>query len=86
MTLRPQLKASVEPIVVSGDGLFLLSEGGHAWMPTPVYAALAPMLDGTHTIEEIFAAFSDIYPIKQVFGALDRLRKGRISRRGCSPI
>ncbi|WP_426612525.1 TOMM precursor leader peptide-binding protein [Bradyrhizobium sp. McL0616] len=66
----------MEPIVVSGDGLFLLSEGGHAWMPSPVYAALAPLLDGTHTIEDIFTAISDIYPIQQVFGALDRLRTG----------
>jgi oxazoline/thiazoline synthase len=73
-TARPRLKASVEPIVVSDDGLFLLSDGRHDWMPAPVYVALAPMLDGAHTIEAIFTALSDSYPIQQVFAALDHLR------------
>jgi len=50
---RPRFKSCVEPIS-SDDGLFLLSEGRHAWMPDPIYAALAPMLDGTHEVEAIF--------------------------------
>ena len=37
---------------------------------------VAPMLDGAHTIEAIFAALSDTYPIQQVFAALDHLRNG----------
>jgi oxazoline/thiazoline synthase len=71
---RPRFKSCFQPIVSSGDGLFLLSEGRHAWMPDPLYAALAPMLDGTHEIEAIFTALSDLYPAEQVFAALDRLR------------
>ena len=43
-------------------------------MPTPVYAAVAPMLDGRPRVEAIFEALSDTYPIEQVFAALDRLR------------
>jgi bacteriocin biosynthesis cyclodehydratase domain-containing protein len=70
---RPRFKSCVQPII-SDDGLFLLSEGRHAWMPDPVYAALAPMLDGGHEIEAIFDALCNTYPAEHVFAALDRLR------------
>jgi oxazoline/thiazoline synthase len=73
--VRPRLKSCVQPIISSDGGeLFLLSEGRNAWIPEPVYAALAPMLDGAHEVEAIFAALSDSYPIEQVFAALERLR------------
>jgi ribosomal protein S12 methylthiotransferase accessory factor len=72
--LRPRFKSSVQPIISSDAGLFLLSEGRQAWIPDPVYAAVAPMLDGTHEVEAIFAALSDSYPVEHVFAALDRLR------------
>ena len=70
---RPRFKSCVEPIS-SDDGLFLLSEGRHAWMPDPIYAALAPMLDGAHEVEAIFEVLSSAYPVEHVFAALDRLR------------
>src|SRR5438034_196798 len=71
---RPRFKSCVQPIISPDDGLFLLSEGRHAWMPDPVYAALAPMLDGAHEIEAIFDALCNTYPVEHVFAALDRLR------------
>jgi hypothetical protein len=70
---RPRFKSCVEPIS-SDDGLFLLSEGRRAWMPDPIFAALAPMLDGAHGVEAIFEALSDTYPVEEVFAALDWLR------------
>jgi oxazoline/thiazoline synthase len=70
---RPRFKSCVEPIS-SDDGLFLLSEGRRAWMPDPLFAALAPMLDGAHGVEAIFEALSDTYPVEEVFAALDWLR------------
>jgi oxazoline/thiazoline synthase len=70
---RPRFKSCVRPIITA-DGLFLLSEGRNAWIPDPVYAAIAPMLDGAHEVEAIFAALSDTYLVEQVFAALDRLR------------
>jgi oxazoline/thiazoline synthase len=73
-TVRPRFRSCVQPIITSDDGLFLLSEGRHAWIADPVYAALAPMLDGAHEVETIFAALSDTYPVEKVFAALDRLR------------
>jgi oxazoline/thiazoline synthase len=72
--VRPRFKSCVQPIISSESGLFLLSEGRHAWMPDPIYAAVAPMLDGTHEVEAIFKALSDAYSVEQVFAALDRLR------------
>jgi bacteriocin biosynthesis cyclodehydratase domain-containing protein len=72
-TARPRFKSCVQPII-SDDGLFLLSEGQQAWMPDPVYAALAPLLDGVHEVETIFEALGDTYPVEHVFAALDRLR------------
>lgn len=72
--LRPRFKSSVQPIISSDAGLILLSEGRQAWIPDPIYAAVAPMLDGTHEVEAIFAALSGAYPVEHVFAALDRLR------------
>jgi bacteriocin biosynthesis cyclodehydratase domain-containing protein len=73
-TEPPRFKASVEPIVSSDGELFLLSEGRNAWISDPIYAAVAPMLDGTHTVGKIFATLCETYPAEQVFAALDRLR------------
>lgn len=73
-TARPRFKACVQSIVNSDDGLILLSESERAWIPDPIYAALAPMLDGVHEIEAIFEALSGTYPAERVFAALDCLR------------
>jgi ribosomal protein S12 methylthiotransferase accessory factor len=72
-TARPRFKSHLQPIICSDDGLFLLSEGWHAWIPDPVCAALAPMLDGAHEVEAIFEALTDVHPVEHVFAALDRL-------------
>lgn len=72
--LRPRFKSSVQPVISSDSGLFLLSEDRHAWLADPVYAAVAPMLDGDHEVEAIFDALSGAYPAERVFAALVRLR------------
>jgi bacteriocin biosynthesis cyclodehydratase domain-containing protein len=71
---RPRFKSGVLPVVDSADGLFLISEGRQAWIPEPIYAALAPMLDGAHEVEAIFEGLSETYPAEEVFAALDHLR------------
>jgi oxazoline/thiazoline synthase len=71
---RPRLKSCLEPIVDRDDGLFLLSEGQHAWLKATVFAALAPMLDGAHEIDAIFEALSENFPPEQVVAALVHLR------------
>jgi oxazoline/thiazoline synthase len=70
----PRFKACFEPIVDKDDGLFLLREGDHVWLPDPVYAALAPMLDGAHSIDAIFSELCDGYPSERIYGALGHLR------------
>ena len=66
---RPRFKSGVRPIIDSDDGLFLIAEGQQAWMPDPIYAALAPMLDGAHDVEAIFD------------GLCEAIRQSRFSRR-----
>jgi ribosomal protein S12 methylthiotransferase accessory factor len=74
--MRPRFKYSLQPIISSEGGLFLLSEGLHTWIPDPLYGALARMLDGAHDVEEIFVTLSESYPAEQIFAALDGLRAG----------
>lgn len=81
---RPCFKACVEPIITADDGLFLFSEGGHAWLPEPIYGALAPLLDGAHEIEDIFDRLSESYPADLVFSALDRLKTSGYLAEGTS--
>jgi ribosomal protein S12 methylthiotransferase accessory factor len=71
---RPRFKSGVLAITDSDDGLFLIAEGRREWMPDPVYAALAPMLDGAHEVEAIFERLSEAYSAAHVFAALDHLR------------
>ncbi|MEM8662545.1 MAG: TOMM precursor leader peptide-binding protein [Pseudomonadota bacterium] len=71
---RPRFKSFVEPVVDPDDGLILLSEDHHAWMPQSIYAALAPLLDGTRDIEAVFAALADRHSTHAIFAALDDLR------------
>jgi len=82
--VRPRFKSCVQPFVSSDSGLFLLSEGRQAWIPDPVYAAVASMLDGAHQVEEIFAALSGAYPIEQVLVALHRLRTSGYLAEDCA--
>jgi oxazoline/thiazoline synthase len=71
---RPRFKSGVLPIVDIEDGLFLIAEDRRAWMPDPVYAALAPMLDGAHAVEVIFERLAETYAAGDVLAALDYLR------------
>ena len=71
---HPRFKSFVEPIIDFDDGLFLLSEGESVWLPGAIYAAVAPLLDGTHDIESIFDALSESHEAADVFEALDHLR------------
>jgi bacteriocin biosynthesis cyclodehydratase domain-containing protein len=73
---RPRFKTSLQPVITADDGLFLIREGGHAWLPDPLYAALARMLDGTHEVEAIFTSLAGRYPAEHILEALDRLKAG----------
>jgi bacteriocin biosynthesis cyclodehydratase domain-containing protein len=69
-----RFKASVEYFIDRTHALFLLSEGQHTWIPSPLYAGLAPLLDGVHSEDAIIEALVDIYPRDQILNALNNLR------------
>jgi hypothetical protein len=71
---RPRFKSSFRPIISADEGLCLFSESRQAWLPDPLYAALARMLDGTNDVKAIFASLSTSDPAEQVFAALDHLK------------
>lgn len=71
---RPRFKSSLEPVVDADDGLFLLHEQGHEWLPGPLWAQLAPLLDGRHTVEQVFDTLADHHDPAAVLHALDLLR------------
>src|SRR5271166_1822026 len=73
-TEYPRFKSCFEPIIDKDDGLFLLSEGKHDWLPDPIYAALASMLDGAHSIDAIFSALTETYPSESLYDALMHFR------------
>src|SRR5262249_51671685 len=60
--------------VIPLEGVILLSEGGHFLLPGNVYIHLAPLLDGQHTVDEIFNRLQDEVPAAEVFQALTLLR------------
>ena len=73
---RPRFKSCIEPIIDSDDGLFVFSEDRQAWLPDPIFIALAPLLDGDHDVEAIFEVLSDRYPASRILAALDQLKAG----------
>src|SRR5260221_12329266 len=74
ITLRPRFKQCFRYEVISSEGVVLLCEGGYFLLPGNVYVQLAPLLDGQHTVDEIFAHLQDEVPAAQVFRALAFLR------------
>ena len=74
---RPRFKSSVEPIVDANDGLFLLSEDSHQWLPGDLMADLAPLLNGQFTVEAIFDSLADRHEPEDVLAALDLLKTQR---------
>ena len=72
----PRFLDSLHPVPDPGGGVFLLSETKSIRLSHPVYAVLAPLLDGRHGVAEIFSAALPGFPGRLVFEALDALRSG----------
>jgi ribosomal protein S12 methylthiotransferase accessory factor len=75
---RPRFKSGVEPIVDIDGGLFLLTEGGHHWLPGRLHAELAPLLDGRHTVEAIFDQLAERHEPGDILAALDGLKQRQL--------
>lgn len=72
---RPRFKASIQPVVDPDDGLFLLREHGTEWLSHPVFADLAPLLDGTVGIEDVFSRLKDRHSSGTILAALKQLER-----------
>lgn len=72
---RPQLKPSLRYQVVPMEGVVLLSEHGQTVLHGECACRLVPLLDGTHTIEEILHLLLDHFSGAQVMQALAGLHK-----------
>ena len=66
VTLRPRLKQCFRYEVIPLEGVVFMYERGHFLLPGNVYIQLAPLLDGQHTVDEIFACLQDKVPAVEV--------------------
>jgi bacteriocin biosynthesis cyclodehydratase domain-containing protein len=77
MIRHPQLKAHFHVEIVPGEGVFLISEFGHAVLSGPLFEVIIPLIDGLRSSDEIAVALSAQVPSSEVFSALALLeRKG----------
>ena len=74
MILRPYFKQCFRYEVLPSEGVVLLYERGHFLLPGNVYIQLVPLLDGQHTVDEIFADLQDKVPAAEVLQALATLQ------------
>jgi bacteriocin biosynthesis cyclodehydratase domain-containing protein len=71
---RPRLRLHLEPVVVPGEGLYLLAEREPLCLAGDVWGDLLPLLDGHTPVEQIFAELSQRHAPHEAFAALARLR------------
>jgi oxazoline/thiazoline synthase len=79
MTLRPCFKQCFRYEVIPSEGVVLLYERGHFLLPGNVYIQLAPLLDGQHTVDEIFARLQGKAPAVEVLQALATLQSKKFT-------
>jgi ribosomal protein S12 methylthiotransferase accessory factor len=71
---HPRIKASLTRASVDGDKLFLFDEGRQTLLEDRAAVALAPLLDGTRSLDEIVAALPSL-PFARVLTALGKLER-----------
>ncbi|MEV4558571.1 TOMM precursor leader peptide-binding protein [Kitasatospora sp. NPDC049285] len=69
-------KRHFTPYVVDGEAVYLVSERGVSVVDGTLAQALAPLLDGTRTAEQIGAALDGTVPADKVGAGVDKLRAG----------
>lgn len=81
MTHFPRFKPHLTPLVIPGEGVLLLSEKGTRALHGPLYERLTPLLDGTHSPDELVAALAGEYDTANVYYALMLLEQnGHLQR------
>lgn len=80
MLLRPRFKSCYHVEVLEPQQVFLLTETRQFFLEGRAYGALAPLLDGRMTLEEILEAVNGSVPAPEILFALDTLeRKGYLA-------
>ena len=69
-------KRHFTPFVVDGEAVYLVSERGVSAVAGRLAQTLAPLLDGTRTVEQIGAELAGTVAAERVGGAVDRLVSG----------
>src|SRR4051794_27108638 len=77
MLSRPRLRRCFEPVSHDGRELFLLDETRQHLFQGAIYARLAPLLDGTRSLEDLLRDAAP-HPMHEVLLAL-----GQLEGRGC---
>ncbi len=72
---RPIFSPMFHVEIVESEGVFLLSERGHFVLKGAVHCRLAPLLDGTHTVDQIVARVAGDTSPAHVYYALAQMEK-----------
>jgi ribosomal protein S12 methylthiotransferase accessory factor len=71
---KPKFKNCFRLETEKTEGVFLLSERNAALLSDPIYAQLAPLLDGNHSIDEIVNQLQDRLPTSYIYYGLNQLK------------
>ncbi len=71
---KPKFKNCFRLETERTEGVFLLSERNAALLSDPIYAQLAPLLDGNHSIDEIVNQLQDRLPTSYIYYGLNQLK------------
>lgn len=73
----PRFKPHLTPVVLPDEGVLLLAEDGARALHGRLYERIAPLLDGTHRVDDLIMALADKYDAAHVYYALMLLEKNR---------
>lgn len=71
---KPKFKNCFRLETERTEGVFLLSERNAALLSDPIYAQLAPLLDGNNSIDEIVNQLQDRLPTSYIYYGLNQLK------------
>ncbi|HNP70672.1 MAG TPA: TOMM precursor leader peptide-binding protein [Kouleothrix sp.] len=72
---RPIFNPVFHVEVVESEGVYLLSERGHFVLKGVVHCRLAPLIDGTHTVDQIVDLLAGEISPAQVYYALNQMKQ-----------
>lgn len=80
---RPSFRPHLHVEIIPREGLVLLSETHHVILPGPLYALVAPHLDGRHSSEAVIAALSGQAESAEVRRILEDLERQGLLAEAC---